>query len=98
MHAFVGERIENAGSRDVARAVIEGEHDLSGSEREGLRELLAAEARRRCCIDSQNAHRAQRVRIAGAGELRPRGRSGDRKRRCGGRALHDHVRFPMTGR
>ena len=55
-----------------------------------LRELLAADARRRAGVHRENARRAQRIRIAGAGDLHcPRERGAKRMRRGGGRALQD---------
>jgi hypothetical protein len=90
VRAFVRERIKHAQRGDGPWAVIEGEHDFLGRERQCLRELLEADARRRAGVHRENARRAQRIRIAGAGDLLcPRERGAKRKRRGGGRALHD---------
>ena len=63
--AFALERLENAGGGAGRGPVVEGEHDLLGSEREGVVKMLAADARRRCGLDRQNARGAERFSGAG---------------------------------
>jgi hypothetical protein len=66
-HAFPLERIQNAGGGAGVRAIVEGEHDLLGCQRERVGKMLAADPRRGLRVDRQNACRAERVGIAGAG-------------------------------
>src|SRR5262249_22394551 len=63
--AFALERLENAGGGAGRGPVVEGEHDLLGGEREGVMKMLAADARRRCGLDWQNARRTERFGGAG---------------------------------
>ena len=66
-HAFVLERIENSRRGGGPGAVVEGEHQLLGLQRQGRRELFAADARRAGGIDREHTFGAERVWVAGAG-------------------------------
>ena len=80
-HALALERIEHARGGSGLRAVVECQHDFLGRERQRLREMLAADPRRRRRVDRQNPRGAERFGIAGAG-----GRRGARGARSGSRA------------
>jgi hypothetical protein len=87
--AFASERVEHARSGGGLGAIVEGEHDLLGRERQRLRKMLAANSRRRGRIHDENAGSAESIRIAGAGDyLAPHECRAQRKHRDRERASH----------
>jgi hypothetical protein len=80
--AFALERIQNFRRRAGPGAVIEGEHQFLGAQRQRRREMLAPDPRRRSDIDLDDAFGAERLRIARAW-LRQSGQ------RCDGRGKNN---------
>src|SRR5712691_1023803 len=66
LHAFALERVEHPIRGAGPRAVVEGEHDLFGRERQRGGKLLASDPRRCRGVDRQHAAGAERAGIARA--------------------------------
>ncbi len=67
VHAFVLERVQHLRGRGRPGTVVEGQHQFLVVERQGLRELLAADPRRAGGVDRHRALGAERFGIAGQG-------------------------------
>ncbi len=65
VHALIGQRLQHLGRGARQRTVIEGEHHLAVSERQGLREVLGADLQPGR-IDRQHAFGAELAGTAGS--------------------------------
>src|SRR5262249_9893720 len=94
LHAFGGERVEDAVGVGRQRAVVEGQHHLVVVERQRLAILHGADARMLVRVDGDGAAHAERAGRALLCARRPDGKNGRQQKRRGDGATHAPASTP----
>src|SRR5262245_18432582 len=96
LHAFPGERVEDAVRVRRDRAIVEGDDDLMVFERQRFRILHAADAGEVSRVYGENATGAKRVRIAWARLRSGRGDASNKTKYNDHYATHQHAPRPRA--